>query len=296
MNFPITLVRSVDMPFQQYAEFCQDKDFGPMFHPEILEYFLTVMKLKPRIIGKVSKNGELISAFPVLFKTIFPSVIHKRILSPRMRFGIGQPEAFFPITNTKNKIRLGYISFLTNYNLQSKIRVLGKRSIRNMAIAKARKHKKLTRRKNIFLQQGGEVHFAETIDPADFADIYTKLYCSRWDISIDNMGYIKDQIKKTYKHIYGLVLIKDSEPVACQFCYRYIGNSIYFIDYINSGVKITRDNDLSYGSIMLLLSLRRAEDEALSFGKTLRYSFGYHYGKNTYKDIWTDPEPTFTGY
>jgi hypothetical protein len=118
----------------------------------------------------------------------------------------------------------------------------------------------------------------------------------RWGYPIETLTGVRDQILALYDHVFGVVLEVAGEPVAAQLCYQAVGATLLCVDFINSGVKLQDDNKISHGSIMMLTCLRRAEQNALALGKRLRFSFGYYYGDQTYKAVWTQPEPTFIGY
>jgi hypothetical protein len=71
---------------------------------------------------------------------------------------------------------------------------------------------------------------------------------------------------------------------------------MYYIDSINIGVKPHSKEDATYGSLLLLASLRHAEEIAKSLAKELRYSYGYYSGPKDYKTRWANSEISFVGY
>jgi len=208
----------------------------------------------------------------------------------------GEPETLFPALFCDSKISLNYLSPTTSPILTNKIRSFGNCSFKNIAIALERKHKKLTHRQKAFFEDGGNAYFTDTLDKKEFADIFINLHCKRWGYSNYDLRYVHDQILHLYENVFGVILAYKEEPVAAQLCYKAIGKSIYYIDFINSGVKIEKNNDISYGSIMMLCSLRKAEENARALGMALRYSFGYCSDNQPYKAIWTRSEATFIGF
>jgi hypothetical protein len=70
---------------------------------------------------------------------------------------------------------------------------------------------------------------------------------------------------------------------------------LYYVDFVNAGVERAPDNNISYGSVMMLLNLRRSQEHARALGRELRFSFGYMSSDNAYKAVWADAEPTFVG-
>ena len=233
-----------------------------------------------------------------MFGQVFPTSAHKRLLGKRFhRLGeIGQPETLFPVLPSRGKLGLNRLSLTTSPLLLDRVRAVNGRSLKAMAIAKDRRHKKLTIRQRDFFANGGKAHFANDLSASDFADIYLRLHSERWGIPIESLGGVRDQIIALYRHVFGVVLEVNGEPVAVQLCFRSKGATMHCVDFINSGVRLMDDNKLSYGSVMMLTCLRRAEEDAKADGKALRFSFGYYYGDNTYKSVWTEPEPTFIAY
>lgn len=292
-------MHSTKISLDRYREICSESDISPNYHPDFVDFYFSQLGERCKIIGRFDDQGRLIAAYPVLFGQVFPNSLHKRLLGQgSKRLGdIGQPEALFPVGTFQKKISLNYFSPITSPILKDKIRAFGKFSLKGMAIAKERKHKKLTHRKKIFLQSGGSVYFTDSIDRNDFAEIFIKLHCTRWGYSPYDLRYVREQITKLYNNIFGVILCKCDEPIAAQLCYKSVGRTLFYVDFINSGVKIEKnDNETSYGSIMMLLSLRKAEETSASIGKILRYSFGYYYGEQDYKAVWTEAEETLIGF
>jgi Mig-14 protein len=281
----------------QYAQLCAQSDVSPNYHPRFIEYYGSRLKLRPKLIG-IEQGGRLVAGFPTLFGQVFPTPLHKHMLGSRFhRIGeIGQPETLFPVLDGAPLIGLNRLSLTTSALLANRVRAARWRSLRSMAIAIERRHKKLTIRQRDFFATGGTAHFTTELDAKDFADVYVRLHSLRWGYPIETLGGVRDQIIALYDHVFGLVLEYGNEPVAAQLCYKAVGHSMYCVDFINSGVKLQKDNTISHGSVMMLTSLRRAEEDARAAGKRLRYSFGYYYGDNTYKAVWAQPEPTFVGY
>lgn len=256
-----------------------------------------MLKIKPRLYAKYDKHGKCLAAFPRLLGHIFPNTLHVRVLGEYgRRIGcIGQPEMFFPVRPEAVRVPLNCFSPTASPLLKGRVREVPRWSFKSMAIAMQRRHKKLSRRAALYLDSGGQVFFSDALERKEFADIYIRLHCERWGFNPGDFRYLREQILQLYEGVFGVVLFEKAEPVAAQLCFRATGKSMYYVDFINSGVKIQRDNQLSFGSIMILMGLRKSEEIALSLGKTLRYSFGYYYGERNYKSIWAQPEPTFIG-
>jgi hypothetical protein len=280
-----------------YSALCLKADVGPNYHPRFVDYYFTALKLKPRLTGVIDQ-GELVAAYPTLLGQVFPTPIHKRLLGERFQrvAEMGQPETLFPVRETAQRFGLNCLSPTTSPLLINGVRRFGTRSLKAIAIAKERRHKKLTIRQRDFFAAGGKAHFTGEIDAKDFADTYVRLHGERWGRPAESLIGVRNQIIALYDHVFGVVLEANGEAVAAQLCYRATGASLQYVDFINSGVRLQDDNHLSYGSVMMLTTLRRAEQDARAAGKTLRFSFGYYYGDNTYKSVWTDPEPTFIAY
>lgn len=280
---------------EEYARFCQDADLAPNYHPAFVDYYFGALERKPRIVGRFDSQGRLVAAFPVALRQVFPNAAHKRLMGEAFRKlgDIGQPEMLFPTVPAPKAASLTYLSPTTSPLLAGSIRGIGRWSLKRMAIAKARRHKKLTHRRKAFLESGGEVWFSDALDRNEFAAIYARLYCQRWGCPVESLRYVREQICHLYPHVLGTVLLANREPVAAQLCFVVVGKSLVYVDFINSGVRIQKDNTISYGSIMLLCSLRRAEAIAAGLGRRLRYSFGYYLGPESYKAVWTEPEATF---
>jgi hypothetical protein len=253
--------------------------------------------VKPRFVGLRDRHGSLVGAFPSLYRMVFPTVLHKRLLGKRAaKLGdFGQPESLFPVLPEAGTLALNHLSPMTSSLLAGRVRTLTKKSLRRVAIAKDRKHKKLSARARAFTQEGGQAHFVEDVPRQEFADAYLDLHCKRWGKALSDVVDVREQILALYPHLHGVLLTMKGVPVAAQLCCRHAGTKLYYVDFINSGVQRTEDNTISYGSVMMLLSLRRAEEQAKARGVPLRFSFGFSYSDGDYKSVWADPEPTFIG-
>jgi len=291
-------IKSSEISLNQYFDFCKNTDVSPNYHPSFVEFYFSQLKKKPKIIGRFDTHGRLIAAYPVLLGQIFPNTLHKTILREKhMKLGdIGQPEALFPVAQLIPKFSLHRFSPITSPILSEVIKSFGSYSLKSIAIGKKAKHRSAKKAQNNFFRDGGKIHSTEEIDRNDFADIYIRLHAQRWGYSIDHLRYVREQILKLYKYIDGVILIKNNDPLGALLCFQCEGESIYYVDAINMGVKSMDNKHSSYGSIMLLTSLRKAEETAYSLGKTLRYSYGYYYGEQDYKNLWANPEPTFIAF
>jgi hypothetical protein len=293
-------MRSTHISLDQYYEICSETNISPNYHPSFVEFYFAQLGKKPKIIGRFNNQGQLIAAYPVLYGQIFPNTLHKRLLGKdSIKLGdIGQPEALFPIAELAPKISLNCFSPTTSPILSGLVRKLPHYSLKNIAIARNLEHRRLSREKRSlkkFLKEGGKIYFTDELERREFADIYIRLHCDRWGYSVEDFRYIREQIIELYKHIFGSILVMDNEPVAVLLCYKVEGKTIYYIDAINMGAKIAENKQLSYGSTMILMCLRKAEDISHSIRKELRFSFGYYYGTKNYKHLWTRPEKTFIG-
>lgn len=286
-----------NISIEEYRRLCQETDVSPNYDPNFVDYYFGQLGKKLKIAGKYSDDGELIAAFPVHLFQVFPNPIHKRLLGNQFKKigDIGQPESLFPVKASASKIRLNHFSPVTSPLLKGVVRTLdiGCTSLKSIAVAKERKHKKLTHRQKVFFENGGQAYFTDSLDKSDFAESFLRLFCKRWGYDIYNQRYLREQILHLYDNVFGVILTKDGEPVAAQLCYQAVGKNMLYIDFINSGVKLEKSNEISYGSIMMLVTLRKAEEKARSLTKKLRFSFGYFYGANHYKSVWADPEETF---
>ncbi|BBO72982.1 acetyltransferase [Desulfosarcina widdelii] len=290
-------VQNKNISLKQYYDFCLNADMSPNFHPNFVEFYYSQLKIKPQIIGRMNKNGQLIAAYPVLYRQIFPNSLHKKILGKKFNIlgDIGQPEIFFPVLKNSTKISLNNLSPTTSPLLKNFLKRSINYSIKSIAIAKKTRHKNITREQKKLLQNGGKIYFTDEINKKDFVDIYIRLHCKRWGYMPDELRYVRKQIIKLYKHIHGGILLLKNEPLAAQLCFKNEGKNIFYVDFINLGVK-AHDKKQSYGSIMMLSTLRKSEHVAFYKGKKLRFSFGYYQGKNHYKSLWTNPEPTFIAF
>jgi hypothetical protein len=289
--------RNRDLTIEQYSDLCARSPIGAAFAPEVVLYYFSRIGVRPRLVGLHDRSGALVGAFPSLYRMVFPSAMHKRLLGKRaMKLGdFGQPEALFPVLPEARGLALNHLSPVTSPLLAGRIRSVTQRSLRRMAIAKERKHKKLSARARAFAQEGGTAHFIEDVPAREFADIYLDLFCRRWNYPVSDYIDVREQIVALHAHLHGTLLMMKGEPVAAQLCCRHANAQLHYVDFINAGVQKTDDNAISFGSIMMLLSLRRAEEQAKARGVPLRFSFGFTYTDSDYKAVWADPEPTFIG-
>jgi hypothetical protein len=289
-NKPISL--------NEYYDICLEADISPNYHPHFTEFYFSKLKKRPKIIGKYKKDGRLIAAYPVLFRQIFPNSLQKKLLNQKFkRLGdIGQPEALFPAIGCAKKTALNYLSPVTSPLMKNNVKSLGNYSIKNISIAKKRKHKRLTRTIKKFLAQGGEIFPSDSLDRNDFAQIYTNLFSQNREIPIEELRHVREQIKVLYQYCHGYIIISDKEPKAALLSWKVKGKKILYVQGINYVYKTNDKKKIPYGNILMLSSLRKAEEHAETIGKCLRYSFGYCYGLHDYKNFWADPEPTFIGF
>jgi hypothetical protein len=287
--------RNRGLSLEQYSDLCARSPISAAFAPEVVQYYFSRIGARPRFIGLYDRSGSLVGAFPSLYRLVFPSAMHKRLLGKRAaKLGdFGQPEALFPVLPEARGLALNHLSPITSALLQGRVRQLAKKSLRRMAIAKERKHKKLSARARAFAQEGGATHFIDDLSPTEFADTYLDLFCRRWNYPVSDYQDVRAQIVALHPHLHGTLLTMKGEPVAAQLCCRHVNAHLYYVDFINAGVQKTDDNAISYGSIMMLLSLRHAENQAKTRGVPLRFSFGFTYSDSDYKAVWADPEPTF---
>jgi hypothetical protein len=281
----------------EYETLCAQTDVSPNYHPRFADYYFARLGMRPKLVGVYGKEG-LVAAFPSLYGQVFPTPVHKRVLGERFsKIGeMGQPESLFPVLPGSRNISLNRFSPTTSSLLRENVRGLRDRQLKSMAIAIDRRHKKLTIRQRQFFDTGGKAHFTDQLDAKTFAEIYLELHSQRWGYDRSGLSGVREQILALYDHVFGVVLEVAGEPVAAQLCYKALGATVLCVDFINSGVKLQNDNKVSHGSIMMLTCLRRAEEDAKALGRRLRFSFGYYYGDQTYKAVWTQPEPTFIGY
>lgn len=300
--YKINSIKSSKISLNQYYDFCLNADISPNFHPDFVEFYFGQLRRKPRIIGRFDNHGQLIAAYPVLYGQIFPNTIHKRLLGKQaIKLGdIGQPEALFPVARFAPKFSLNRLSPTTSPLLRRIVKSRWNYSLKSIAIAKKAKHKSAIRAQKIFLKEGGKIFFTDEggIDINDFADIYIKLHSKKRGYSDYDLRYIRNQIIKLSQHFFGGVLIKDNEPFAAHLCFKCEGKEIYYVDAINIGIKKIEKPKWyeSYGSILLLASIRKAEERSQALGKTLRYSYGYYYGPTDYKNQWAQPEKTYIAF
>jgi hypothetical protein len=287
---------SNSISLNEYYDFCRNSDISPNYHPDFIDFYFAKLSRKPKIIGHFDKTGRLIAAYPVLFKLLFPNTLHKIILKKEMaKLGdIGQPEALFPVV-VKKKIILKCFSPVTSPVMREKVRSLGNYSVKRVAIAKKAKHKSLTKAIKLFQAQGGEIFFTDTLHYSDFAEIYTKLINQNRGIPVEDLRNVREQILILYKYCHGCVLFKDKEPKAALLSWKFIGKTILYVQGVNYVYKLSERKKTPFGNIVMLASLRNAEELALTVEKRLRYSFGYYYGPQDYKNRWAKPESTFIG-
>jgi hypothetical protein len=291
-------MRSTLISLDKYYEICSQADISPNYHPKFVEFYFAQLRKKPKIISRINKQGQVIAAYPVLYGQIFPNSLHKRLLRQNSRKlgDIGQPEALFPVVHSGEKFSLNCLSPTTSPLISSLVRKLPNYSIKNIAIAKQSKHKRLVRAQKSFFSKGGKVYSTEELDKNDFADVYLSLHAQRWGYATEDLRCLHEQILNLYEQVDGGILVKNKEPVAALLCYKAEGKTIYYVDAINLGVKLGDDRRFSYGSIMLLSNLRRSEEIAHYLNKKLRYSYGYHYGARDYKNLWAYPEKTYGSF
>lgn len=300
--YKINRIKSSKISLSQYYDFCLNVDISPNFHPSFVEFYFSQLRKKPKIIGRFDNQGQLIAAYPVLYGQIFPNSLHKRLLGKKtVKLGdIGQPEALFPVIRSAPKLSLNCFSPTTSPILRGVVKGIGKYSLKSIAIAKKAKHKSATRAQKRFFKEGGKIYFTdeEDLEINDFADIYISLHGQKWCHTDYDLRYIRNQIIQLSQYIFGGILFKGNEPFAAHLCFKNVGKAIYYVDAINIGIKQIEKPKWyeSYGSILLLASLRKAEERSHSLGKALRYSYGYFYGPKDYKHLWAQPEKTYIAF
>lgn len=282
----------------QYDEFCRSQDVGACYAADMCAYYFAEMKRPARIIGRYDRDGRLVAAYPSLYGQLFPNTLHKRLLGKRFqRVGdIGQPEGLFPVRRDGPRLRLYCLSPVTSGLLANRVGAVTRRALRKLVIAKHTDHTRDSRKLRSFLANGGCAVRAEEIDRREFADVYVRLHCARWNYPPDDFRHVRQQIIALYEHVHGTLLLDRGEPVGAHFCLKHVGGTLFHVESVNIGVKPHSHDDPPYGSLLLLASLRSAEQLAAELGKTLRWNYGYWYGQGDYKSRWGDPEESFVAF
>jgi hypothetical protein len=275
-----------------YADLCTQCDISVSAAPEFVAYHFSVLGLAPRLVP-LRSNGSLVGAFASLYKSTFPTNVHKRFLGKSfLKLGdIGQTETLFPLLPIDRPVALYHFSPTTSPLLAGRVRTWRQKSLISIGIAKSKVDKRTIALTERFVAGGGKIIASSEMSPKEFADIYLELHSKRWGYDPADLDAVRKKIIALYPHVYGTVLTNRDEPVAAQLCFRHIGRSIFYVDFTNAGVK--HEEGAYYGNILMYSCLRRAKLEAQSLNKTLRHTFGYPY--EPYKKIWAEFQPTFVG-
>jgi len=275
-----------------YADLCAQSDVSVSAAPEFVAWHFSALGIAPKLVP-LRRNGSIVGAFPSLYRTVFPTNVHKRFLGKSFpKLGdIGQTETLFPLLPIDRPVGLNHFSPATSPLLAGRVRAWRKKSLISIGIAKKKVDKRTIALTEKFAAGTGKIFASTEMSPAEFADIYLDLHGKRWGYPPGEMVEIRKKIIALYPHVHGTVLTNRDEPVAAQLCFRHVGRSIFYVDFVNTGVK--HEEGAYYGNILMYSGLRRAQLEAESSNKTLRFTFGYPY--EAYKKIWAEFQPTFVG-
>jgi len=288
----------IPISLDQYRGLCADADISPNYHPDFVEYYFAQLHIPPKIIACIDKTGRLVAAYPVLFRSIFPNPIHKRLLPARMRRlgDIGQPEILFPIFPTGCIIHPYYLAPVASPLLRSTVGSVRNISLRKISIANKPSRQRIQKTERSLSIEHGTVLFTQDLRPEDFSETYITLHAERWGRSTQELVYVRQQILAMYKHVFGGILLFRDEPVAALLAFSVLGKNILYVDFVNSGVKIRKTSRASAGSILLLKCVSKAYELAYAAGRDLRFSLGYESGGESYKRLWGVPENTYVAF
>jgi len=275
-----------------YADLCARCDVSVSAAPEFVAYHFSTLGLAPELVP-LRRDGCLVGSFPSLYRSVFPTNVHKRFLGKSfLKLGdIGQTESLFPLLPVDRPVSLYHFSPTTSPLLTGRVRDWRHKTLISIGIAKAKVDKRTIALTEKFVSGTGNIHASSEMSAREYADIYINLHGKRWGYQPGDLADVRRKIIALYPHVYGTVLVNHGEPVAAELCFRHVGHSMFYVDFVNAGVK--HEQGSYYGNIMMYSCLRRAQLEAQSLTKTLRHTFGYPY--EPYKKIWAEFPPTFVG-
>lgn len=174
--------------------------------------------------------------------------------------------------------------FNTSYELFSKRRAAFAKNIENGFSKKTVS----TREREIrrYIKSGGHFKPVGEISGEELFDIYNDLFQSRWGRGIAEPEINRLFFKEFQSFFKGGVMFVKGEPTAIQLLISVENRAGFFADYINIGYKKNEDID-SIGTMLMWNNLKMLNNEALSKGLDLHYSFGFMSGE--YKTRWCTP-------
>jgi CelD/BcsL family acetyltransferase involved in cellulose biosynthesis len=118
------------------------------------------------------------------------------------------------------------------------------------------------------------------------ASLYISLYRKRWQCCPLGGENLADALRALSGLLCGFVLSVGERPIAVQLLFKVETPHWVLVDFVNQGVDPAFFS-YSPGSVLLYLNLLQLEDDAISVGKELRFSFGYN--DALYKTQWGYP-------
>lgn len=144
---------------------------------------------------------------------------------------------------------------------------------------------------NKFLRGGGEIRSIDTFSSDDLADIYIKLFKSRWSEKI--YCFSREVLINTFselKHLlFGSILFMNEKPCAFDIIFMAESKSSLYFDDINGGYS-TELKEHNLGSILLWVNISNAKKIGSLKNKVVTFSLGIYLDWN-YKRQWCNIIP-----
>src|SRR5688572_26775767 len=107
--------RDRNLTLTAYADLCEQCDISVSAAPEVLAYHFSLLGVAPKLVP-IRKSGSVVGAFPTLYRSVFPTNVHKRFLGKSfLKLGdIGQTETLFPLLPIDRPVSLYHFSPTTS--------------------------------------------------------------------------------------------------------------------------------------------------------------------------------------
>jgi len=260
-------------------------------HPNVVHLVEGLGRRPARYMG-VEKDGTIVAAVPLWGEHILatrPALDH---YGQGSMFDIGNHEIVLPMSynaisvpftaNNLSPLHEGVIA-----NLVPQGQMILAKGFRTGAIRRSPKSQFNLRYLWRRLQDAGaQCHPVNAMTADALASLYISLFRKRWQCSPLGTENLPDALRALNGLLCGFVLSFGEGPIAVQLLFKVETPHWVLVDFVNQGVDPAFFS-YSPGSVLLYLNLLQLEDEAISVGKELRFSFGYN--DAPYKEQWGYP-------
>jgi hypothetical protein len=275
--------------------------FGGSFqvHPRVVSLVAELANRPVHYVG-LSDNGELIAAVPLWGEHIVATQVALKSTRNLHLIDIGESEVVLPLAEGV-RITVPFIARMISNLHEGNIINLEREKRFNLTLAKGHQtgdhrgssdsiSKRCPRWTRRFQKAGGRFFPIGELLPDDTASIFLDLFRKRWDGAPVGKDYVSIVFRELRDFLYGDVLFLNDQPVGIRIAYKHETPRWLFVNGVQGGFD-PEFGHYKLGNIMNFRNIERAELEAMTKNKQLRYGFGQ--SSEAYKEQWTYEVPNY---